>query len=86
MKTITASLWSYDVWGNELEGYDVNDRCCLDRAIEVPDFLMANERAILEAIDASPACGIDWTMSDGSTIELFSLHTGKPLGQIVRES
>lgn len=24
-------LWSYDVWGNAKEGYEVNDRSCFDR-------------------------------------------------------
>lgn len=28
----TWELWSYDVWGNATDGYDVNDRSCFDRA------------------------------------------------------
>ena len=28
-------LWSYDVWGNADDGYDVNDRHCLNREIEI---------------------------------------------------
>jgi hypothetical protein len=24
-------LWSYDIWGNDQDGYDVNDRSCFDR-------------------------------------------------------
>lgn len=34
MKTYT--LWSYDVLGNEEDGFDVNDRCCLDREFVIP--------------------------------------------------
>ena len=32
-KTIetTWELWSYDVWGNARDGYEVNDRSCFDR-------------------------------------------------------
>jgi len=28
-------LWSYDVWGNARDGYEVNDRSCFDRACEI---------------------------------------------------
>lgn len=24
-------VWTYDVWGNETDGYEVNDRICIDR-------------------------------------------------------
>ena len=32
----TYTLWTYDVWGNAEEGYDVNDRSCLDREFAIP--------------------------------------------------
>ncbi len=79
-----CTLWSYDVWGNEEDGYEVNDRCALGRDYEIPDFLGVNEKAILDAIDASPACGIDWTANDEYRIELTDRRTGKPLGCIER--
>lgn len=28
----TWEVWTYDVWGNAKDGYDVNDRSCHDRA------------------------------------------------------
>lgn len=28
-------LWSYDVWGNEKDGYEVNDKSCFDQNYEV---------------------------------------------------
>lgn len=28
-------LWSLDVWGNETEGFEVNDRCCLSRSFQI---------------------------------------------------
>jgi hypothetical protein len=33
MKTVETiwELWTYDVWGNERDGYEVNDRSCFDR-------------------------------------------------------
>jgi hypothetical protein len=34
MKTFT--VWSYDVWGNAREGYEVNDRCKVGK-VEIPE-------------------------------------------------
>lgn len=33
LKTVEThwELWSFDVWGNRQDGYDVNDRSCFDR-------------------------------------------------------
>ena len=25
-------IWTYDVWGNPRDGWEVNDRCCINRA------------------------------------------------------
>jgi len=82
--TVKASLWSYDVWGNEDDGFEVNDRCCLDRSLDLPELLKANEEAILVAIDASPNCAIDWSLGDENTLELIDKRNDKPLGQIIR--
>jgi hypothetical protein len=79
-----CTLWSYDVWGNEDDGWEVNDRSAIDREIDVPDFFSMNEKAILDAIDAGAAVGIDWTQSDECRIELTDRRNGKPLGCIER--
>jgi hypothetical protein len=83
-KPVTYSLWNYDVWGNDCEGYVVNDRHCLDRAVHLPDAF--NDEAILKAIDASVNAAIEWTESDSESIELVDRHTGKPIGQLTRNS
>lgn len=31
MKTLHYELWFYDVWGNEEDGFDVNNRYCANR-------------------------------------------------------
>ena len=36
MKNVSYSLWFYDVWGNEEDGFDVNDRHCASRDFIVP--------------------------------------------------
>lgn len=80
----TYTLWSYDTWGNEEDGWEVNDRCALDRELKLPSTNSANERAILDAIDAGSDVGIDWTQSDKHRIELTDRRNGKPLGCIER--
>ena len=31
----TWDVWTYDVWGNHEDGFDVNDRCCIARNYEL---------------------------------------------------
>jgi hypothetical protein len=37
MKTITTTweVWTYDVWGDAEDGYDVNDRSCMARDLPI---------------------------------------------------
>jgi hypothetical protein len=58
------TLWSYDVWGNEEDGWEVNDRCCLSRLFEIH---AAGDDATDEEIRlALVACGY---LKDGFAIE-----------------
>jgi hypothetical protein len=34
--TATWEIWTYDVWGNAQDGWEVNDRFCQQRAAEMP--------------------------------------------------
>jgi len=36
MKIVKYDVWSLDVWGNEVDGFDVNDRCCVSRSLKFP--------------------------------------------------
>ena len=36
MKNNNYELWFYDVWGNEQEGFSVNDRHCVNRDFTIP--------------------------------------------------
>lgn len=31
-----CEVWSYDVWGNARDGWEVNDRSCMGRAFRIP--------------------------------------------------
>ena len=35
MKTSVWEVWEYEVWGNEEEGWTVNDRFCIDRSCTI---------------------------------------------------
>ena len=36
-RTTRWEVWTYDVWGNETDGYEVNDRCCVAREYEITE-------------------------------------------------
>ena len=36
MKNVSYALWFYDVWGNEEDGFEVNDRYCASRDFIIP--------------------------------------------------
>ena len=36
MKTVKYDVWCLEVWGNETDGFDVNDRSCYQRDVEFP--------------------------------------------------
>lgn len=35
-RTVRYDVWSLDVWGNENDGFNVNDRSCFERGMEFP--------------------------------------------------
>jgi len=43
-----ATVWSYDVWGNEKDGFDVNDRSCFARDIDCPEKILGSDRELLK--------------------------------------
>jgi hypothetical protein len=60
-------VWTYDVWGNARDGYDVNDRYCHARAYPLTLEVEHNNAGTPQAFDsASP--------SDKQIREVFGLH------------
>lgn len=96
MKTIetTWEVWTYDVWGNAKDGYDVNDRSCYDR--EYPMTLKVqvnNPETELEFLSAYPtdkqireALGVGKVRldfdGDDLTIYVNRESDGYPLGEL----
>lgn len=63
-------LWTYDVWGNETDGWDVNDRTCLDREFALPTDSSDDEikQALIDAGYLKPGFEIDL---DGDDMIVF---------------
>lgn len=85
-------VWTYDVWGNEEDGFEVNDRSCADRKLElfIPSKVY-NAGAELEFRSASPSdkqlsdifgYSIE-TDGDDMTIYATNSKTGRPIGEMV---
>ena len=91
----TWEVWTYDVWGNKRDGYEVNDRYCHCReypmALEVEvnnagtpsEFVSAypTDKQIREALDIKPRVQLEL---DGDDMCIYVRHasTGYPLGEL----
>ena len=87
-------VWTYDVWGNEKDGFEVNDRSCLHREypmrikVEVnnqgtgQEFLSAypTDKQVRQALDLK-RIQID---TDGDDLTFYVNHasTGYPCGEL----
>lgn len=86
MKKVT--IWSYDVWGNEDDGFDVNNRSCFAREIDLPeDAYNDDEKLVTWLIDigflASHCKPSDISLDgDDMRIEIEQSENGLPLGCI----
>ena len=87
--------WSYDVWGNAKDGYEVNNRFNLSRewplTLTVEKFnegtpqefesAYPSDKQIREALDIKPRIRLDL---DGDDLTIYVNHasTGYPLGEM----
>ena len=87
--------WSYDVWGNAKDGYEVNNRFNLSRewplTLTVKKFnkgtpqefesAYPSDKQIREALDIKPRVRLDL---DGDDLVIYVNHasTGYPLGEM----
>lgn len=88
--------WSYDVWGNARDGYEVNDRYLINREYELDldvqvanqgtprEFLYAHptDKQIREALDIKPRVRIE-TEGDDQSIYVSASKDGYPLGEML---
>jgi hypothetical protein len=84
----TWSVWSYDVWGNKRDGYDVNDRSRITR-IEGPDdpsdkqaLRMAKDGGLLNPGVRLKSLDLD---GDEGYITFTARRNGFPIGELVKD-
>ena len=84
------SFWDYDVWGNEEDGFTVNDRN------EVAEILLPVSPTCQDIVDELKAIGwvnsgddirigIDEGTSDDTRINLILDENERPIGELLRE-
>jgi hypothetical protein len=79
-RTENWDLYTYDVWGNARDGFDVNNvfRSC---SVQLPPD--ATDNQILRAVGAS-RCEIDYSQCETETIYIRVKRNGKPAGELRR--
>lgn len=78
----------FDVWGNEEDGYEVNDLC-----VEETDIFIADDSTDQEVLSLLVRIGFLTTddpekvcvINNGDMIEIESVEDGCPLGRLERE-
>lgn len=84
MKKLRYELWSYDVWGNAEEGYEVNDRSCEDRKVlfRCKDGECPTLCQIANRLGCKPS---DITLDgDDTSIYVNASDDGKPLFEFIK--
>jgi len=84
--TKTYTVWSYDTWGNDEDGYSVNDRSEINNGTLPDNFTDKDINEIIaENFDFSRVC-IDDGISSPENIEIVLEEDNYyPVGQIVIE-
>jgi hypothetical protein len=90
----TWELWTYDVWGNAKDGYEVNDRSCFDRSAELTLSTVVHNLGTPQAfVSANPTdrqikklfgvnCRIE-TDGDDIVIYVNRARDGYPIGEMI---
>lgn len=84
----TWSVWSYDVWGNKRDGYDVNDRSRISR-IEGPAdptdaqvLRMAKDGGLLKRTVRLTSLDLE---GDEGYVTITARRDGFPIGELTRD-
>lgn len=85
---VTWRVWSYDVWGNAEDGYEVNNRFSVATVREKADLTDADAIRLAQRVGLlSRGANVDTVTvaGDDFTIEFEDAEDGFPLGSLVRE-
>ena len=86
--TLKLTCWINDVWGNEDDGYEVNDRS--KAAVVIVEEMALTDEELRETIDAwfgtkGEGVEVDYSCSDDQHIQLVlndKTHSDYPIGSI----
>ena len=90
----TWECWSYDVWGNARDGYEVNDRSCFDRDAHLSLKVVVNNAGTPQEFESAyPSDGQIQTLfgigrtkieTDGDDLVIYvnRARDGYPIGEI----
>lgn len=73
-------LIEYEVWGNDEDGYEVNDAHTIEKEIYIDEDW--SDEKILETIEAWENVEIDNNGSSTDAFYLIDKRNGKPLGEL----
>lgn len=78
------SVWTYDVWGNAKDGFEVNDRSCIERSFESKtDTPTTREiRSALRLDGWHGGIAID---RDDCNVYVSAKRSGRPIGELICE-
>lgn len=85
--TTKWEVWTYDVWGNPEDGYDVNDRSCACRDYEIEsDDGQPTDVQIRECFETYFGLGGEGIETGGSdtTVYVGRARDGYPIGEMIR--
>jgi hypothetical protein len=83
----TWRLYTYDLWGNEEDGWEVNDVFQKSTTLELS--AEPTDAEVSEALASACECStenVDVDQADEDTIYLTDDRTGKPLAELRRET
>lgn len=84
------TLYDYDVWGNEYDGWEVNDTYKVRGELEIPDSdndiinMLFDIGYLNDAFRFKGAFRLDWI--DDGWCEIVYCRNEEPLGKLVREN
>lgn len=81
---LTYTVLSLDVWGNEEDGFEVNDRCRVG-TIDLDESLNSDD--VLRELDGAgyvhaSLCEVNDAIGDEYTLHIDSAQNGRPLLQL----
>jgi hypothetical protein len=83
-------FYSYDVWGNAEEGYEVNNVFRTSEFINIPEPALANDQTLFAHLQQigflKPTAQVENFSSDGDEGIIYLEYDGRPEGELRKEN